>query len=186
MTPAAPSLPPVRRSITVPWTPEAAFRRFTDEIATWWPLATHSVAQERAETVRFESRVGGRICERASGGEEHVWGTITAWEPPRRVAFTWHPGRDPETAQTIEVRFAPLGSGTRLELTHAGWEALGEEAKGARRGYALGWAYVLRLWAGRSSSALVVTIDLLTWALGPLLRRRARRAAALAAGAAKG
>jgi hypothetical protein len=30
---------PVRKSITVPWQPEAAFRRFTAGMADWGPLS---------------------------------------------------------------------------------------------------------------------------------------------------
>lgn len=176
MAPAAPKpIPPLRRSITVPWSPEAAFRRFTAEIASWWPLKTHSVGQENAETVVFEGRVGGRVFEKTKGGGECTWGTITAWEPPRRLAFTWHPGKPPETSQDVEVRFVPEGSGTRLELTHTGWERLGKAAKGARRAYPLGWTYVLRLWADRARTPLVWSIKALMFLLGPLQRRAARK-----------
>ena len=99
------------------------------------------------ETIVFEGRVGGRIVERARDGTECVWGTVTAWEPPRRVAFTWHPGQAPETAQDVEVRFEAEGELTRVQLVHTGFERLGSEAKKARRGYPIGWAYVLGLYA---------------------------------------
>jgi uncharacterized protein YndB with AHSA1/START domain len=165
----------------VPWSSEEAFRRFTDGIASWWPLRTHSVGGGKAETVVFEGRVGGRIYERIRGGEESTWGTVTAWDPPRRVAFTWHPGRPTESAQDIEVRFLTEEKATRLELTHTGWERFGAMASRARRGYSLGWAYVLRVWAGRRSSPLVWGMDALLWVLGPLQRRAARRAEAVAA-----
>jgi hypothetical protein len=52
---------PVRKSITVPWKPAAAFRRFTDGIAEWWPLASHSVSESEEAGVTFEGRVGGRL-----------------------------------------------------------------------------------------------------------------------------
>ncbi len=183
-TPASRS--PLRRSIVVPWTPDHAFRRFTAEIASWWPLRSHSVGGDQAQTVVFENRVGGRIFERSRSGEESTWGTVLAWEPPGRVAFTWHPGRSMDTAQEIEVRFLPEGPGTRLELTHRNWERFGAMAGRARRGYALGWAYVLQLWAGRRSSPLVLGMDGLLWALGPLQRRLARRAEAALERTAKG
>jgi uncharacterized protein YndB with AHSA1/START domain len=169
------TLLPLRKAITVPWSPEAAFRRFTSEIARWWPLRTHSVGKERAETVVFGSAVGERIVERIRGGGESTWGTITAWQPPHRVAFTWHPGRSPDTAQEVELRFVPDGAGTRLELTHAGWERLGALAAKARRGYPIGWAYVLRLWAGRRRGPFVWGLEMLIWLLRPLTRRAARR-----------
>jgi hypothetical protein len=99
MTPSAPSpLSPIVKVLTVKATPDRAFRRFTEEMASGWPLRTHSAGGEAAETVVMEGRVGGRIVERIRGGRPCVWGTVTAWEPPRRVAFTWHPGRDSATA----------------------------------------------------------------------------------------
>jgi hypothetical protein len=183
--PARAPLPPVRRSVVVPWAPEQAFRRFTIEIASWWPLRSHSVGGDRAETVVFEDRIGGRIYERNRDGQDSTWGTVSAWDPPRRVAFTWHPGRPTDTAQRIEVRFLPEGTGTRLELTHDDWERYGAMAHRVRRGYSVGWAYVLRLWAGRRSSPLVWGMDGLMWALGPLQRRMARRAEAAAERAAE-
>lgn len=36
-----------------------------------------------------------RIVETRSGGRTDVWGTVTAWEPPRLVGFTWHPAGPP-------------------------------------------------------------------------------------------
>jgi Activator of Hsp90 ATPase homolog 1-like protein len=174
---AAPTIPPLAKSVTVPWTQEASFRRFTADIASWWPLRTHSVGEDRAETVVFEARPGGRIYEKIKGGSESTWGTVTAWEPPGRVAFSWHPGQDPSRAQEVEVRFVAVESGTRLELTHTGWEKLGEMARRARRAYPLGWAYVLRLWAGRKSSVLVKSVDALMWLLRPLQKRAARKLA---------
>lgn len=134
---------PLRKSVTVRWSLEAAFRRFTDEIATWWPRRTHSVGGEAAENVIFEPRVGGRIYEVMRGGRTAVWGTVLEFEPPRRVAFSWHPGREPETAQTVEVTFAAAGDGTLVELVHTGWEKLGEEALEMRERYDGGWTFVL-------------------------------------------
>jgi uncharacterized protein YndB with AHSA1/START domain len=118
-------------------------------MARWWPLQSHSVGEGASETVVMEGRVGGRIVERIRGGRESVWGTVTAWDPPRRVAFTWHPGAEPATAQDVEVRFTAEGDRTRVDLEHRGFERLGALARRARRGYPLGWAYVLGLYAGR-------------------------------------
>jgi hypothetical protein len=160
ITPLAPSIPPLHRTVLVPWSQEKAFRRFTAEIATWWPLRSHSVGEDNAVSVEFEPRVGGRLFERHRDGSEHEWGRVLAWQPPQMVRFTWHPGAAPETAQEVEVRFTPEGSGTRMELIHSHWERLGDKAKAARRGYPIGWAYVLSLYADRHGP-LVVTLDLI-------------------------
>lgn len=137
------TIPPVRKAVIVPWTPEEAFRRFTEGMSDWWPLGTHAVDPDRAETCVFEGRIGGRIYEARHDGSEADWGTVTAWEPPTRVAFTWHPGRDPSTAQEVEVVFTRAKNGSRVELIHRGWERYGSDAENVRDEYDSGWEYVL-------------------------------------------
>jgi hypothetical protein len=39
----------------------AHLRVFTEGINTWWPLKTHSIGEDRAESVRIEPRVGGLV-----------------------------------------------------------------------------------------------------------------------------
>jgi len=169
-------IPPLHRTITVSWAPEAAFRRFTEQIDTWWPIRSHSVEGARADRVVFEGSVGGRIYEVSRDGAQHAWGTVTAWEPPNRVAFTWHPGMKPETAQQIDVVFRAVSNGTKLELTHTGWERLGDLAKKARKGYPIGWSYVLLLYADRKSSPLVLALNGVMWVLRAVQRRGAKAA----------
>ena len=132
----------LRKSVTVALPPGDAFALYTERIATWWPLRTHSVTEEDAETVVFEPGVGGRIYERAKDGTEHLWGTVTVWEPPARVVYTWHPGRL-EPRQLVEMRFLSDGDGTRLEVVHTGWEELGDEARATYASYDFGWDFVL-------------------------------------------
>jgi uncharacterized protein YndB with AHSA1/START domain len=114
----------IEKSITVAAPVDRAFRVFTAELGSWWPLASKSVSQKDAETVIVEPRVGGRVVERARGGEEHLWGEVLVWEPSSRFAFSWHPGRAPETAQEVDVRFTAEGETTRVDLEHRGWESL--------------------------------------------------------------
>jgi uncharacterized protein YndB with AHSA1/START domain len=138
------SIAPVQKAVRVKGSVEAAFRLFTQGIGKWWPLATHSISEGDAVTCVMEGRVGGRLFERDRAGREHLWGTITAWEPPRRVAYTWHLHRAVDTAQQVEVRFTEAGGGmTLVELTHSGWEKLGEQAKTTRDNYNRGWEFVL-------------------------------------------
>jgi uncharacterized protein YndB with AHSA1/START domain len=137
----------IRKSITVGRPIEEAFALFTDGIAEWWPLEKYSIHEERAATVAFEGRVGGRLYEVSDEGEEGLWGRVTAWEPPHRLAYTWHPGRGEETAQEVEIRFIPDADGTRLELEHRGWERAPE----ARAGYDKGWDAVLERYAAAGS-----------------------------------
>lgn len=165
---------PVVRTVTAPWEPAEAFRRFTEGMASWWPLESHSVGGQAAETVVFDGREGGRIVERIAGGREAVWGTVEAWDPPRRTAFTWHPGHDPATAQQVEVAFTQAAGGTFVRLTHTGFEKLGPLARKARMGYPIGWAWMLGLYAGRRGPFMAI-ISGLTAVMMALNRRRASR-----------
>jgi len=50
--------------------------------------------KEAPDSCELEAKRGGRIYEKVSDGTEHDWGNILIREPPSRLAFTWHPGRD--------------------------------------------------------------------------------------------
>ena len=144
MTSPAEPLAPLIKTIGVPLAPTDAFDLFTNGLARWWPLATHSVGEAEAVDCAIEGRVGGRILERDGDGSEHVWGTVEDWESPHRLAFSWHPGRPADSAQKIDVRFdAAAHGGTTITLVHAGWDALGERAAAMRSGYDSGWDFVL-------------------------------------------
>jgi uncharacterized protein YndB with AHSA1/START domain len=155
------SIPPVERSISVDWDPSTAFRRFVLNFGKWWPWRTHSVGGERVKTIVFEPAVGGRIFEEHIDGRRFQWGQVLEWDPPSRVKFTFHAGRAPETAQEVEVRFIPEKQGTRVELVASNWEKWGPKATRARRGYDLGWAYILNLWAGRRTLRMRVVDGLM-------------------------
>jgi len=137
----------VEKSVTVSVPVRRAFEVFTAEIGTWWPLRTHAVDTERSETVVMEGRVGGRLFERTPTGEEHVWGTLVAWEPPNRIVYSWHPGRGEETAQEVEITFSPEAEGTRVDIRHYGWEKLGDRLEETIASYNEGWDKVIAVYA---------------------------------------
>src|SRR6185503_20128896 len=110
--PIQPYLEPVRKSVTVARTPAEAFEVFTAGFARWWPLRTHSIAQERARTCGIDAWVGGEVYEVDDAGVRCAWGRVLAWEPPHRLVLSWHPGMEPEVAQEVELRFTPRGRGT--------------------------------------------------------------------------
>lgn len=127
----------VRKTLDVNVPIERAFAVFTEKMAAWWP-ATHHIAKQAFAEIVVEHRSGGRWFERAADGSECEWGCVLAWEPPQRVAFSWHLQADwkfdsnPEKASEVEIRFFAEGGGkTRVELEHrglerhgAGWEQL--------------------------------------------------------------
>lgn len=122
--------------------PEAAFEAFTRRFGDWWPVATHSLSRQSAARCRLETRPGGVVDEYAPDGSHHVWGEVLAVEPGRRLRFSWHPGREPSSAQWIEVTFVAAAGGSRATLTHGGWEALGEIGPLLRQEYVPGWRQV--------------------------------------------
>jgi uncharacterized protein YndB with AHSA1/START domain len=94
-------------------------------------------------TVTFEPRVGGRIFERTPAGEEHDWGEILVWEPPRRLVYLWHLRFDRSDATEVEITFEPAGDATAVTIVHRGWERLGTAAEERRERNKRGWAGVL-------------------------------------------
>jgi uncharacterized protein YndB with AHSA1/START domain len=163
------SIPAIRRSVLVSWDPAAAYRRFTGEFPVWWPRGTHSIGGKKVKQIIFECRVGGRIVEELVDGRRYLWGTITAIDPPHRVAFTWHPSREKDVAQDVEVSFHPEGSGTRVDLVSTGWERLGARAHRERKGYSIGWGSVLDVYAGRTT-AVILLFGVISRALTLFLR----------------
>ena len=130
---------PVTKSIVVKRSPEEAFRVYTEGIASWWPLETHSPSG-KSETVVVEPREGGRLYERTTDGDEIEWGQVLVWDPPHRLVHSWHLGRD--VATDVELRFTPQGDDTLVELIHSGWERHGDYAADLRASYDSGWDFV--------------------------------------------
>jgi uncharacterized protein YndB with AHSA1/START domain len=134
---------PIELAFTVACAPTEAFGLWTQRTSLWWPK-THSVSGDPALQVVFEPRVGGQVLERTPAGEEHAWGTITAWEPPGRLAYRWHLRQDPSDATDVEITFAEAaGGGTLVRIVHGGWERLGERGPSLRDRNRAGWSGVL-------------------------------------------
>jgi uncharacterized protein YndB with AHSA1/START domain len=134
---------PVVRSVSVPLPVETAFHLFTENIQRWWPLTTHSVFGDEAQGCTLEGWVGGRFYETHHDGREAEWGRVLAWEPPHRLGFSFYPGRTPDSATNVEIILEREGNGTRLTLTHSGWERLDPEIQIIRERYGPGWEQVL-------------------------------------------
>lgn len=143
MTKSMTTLEPLVKAVTVPLGSEQAFDLFTTRIGEWWPLATHSVALDRAVSAHVETYVGGRLYEIAEDGTEHEWGRITEYVAGTSIAFSWYPGLDEGESTHVSVRFNAVADGTEVTVTHIGWEARGNQAAAMRTQYDTGWDYVL-------------------------------------------
>jgi len=134
-------VPPVVKSVTVPAAPARAFSLFVDDFARWWPLAQTHTGPDPVDCA-IEPRAGGRVFERAADGCETPWGTVLAYDPPHRLAFSWIVELSAEQEQLVEISFTAEGQATRVELTHSGWENLGAAAAGLRERYDRGWGRI--------------------------------------------
>lgn len=145
----------VRHSIVVDAPIEQAFRVFTEDFGRFKPPEHNLLGVEIAETV-FEARVGGHLYDRGVDGSECHWARILAFEPPRRVVFSWDIGptwqieTNPDHTSEVEVRFFDEeAKRTRVELEHRrldrhgnGWEGLREGIDGDQ-----GWPLYLQRFA---------------------------------------
>jgi uncharacterized protein YndB with AHSA1/START domain len=123
-------------------------------MADWWPFGSHSVFQGELARLDPPAGPGSRIVEHARDGRSQPWGEVLAWEPPRRVVFTFGAYAGWDALTEVEVTFAPEGDGTRVSLEHRGWERLGERGRTERPGYDHGWDEVfVRAYGGFAGSA---------------------------------
>jgi hypothetical protein len=150
--------PPVRQSTLVRAGAQHTFDTFIATIGAWWPVQPFSAGKDRVRDVTIERRQAGRVYETWDDGTEVDWGTLTAWEPPRRFVMTWN---GTPALTEVEFTFAALGPAlTRVAVEHRGWDALTDEQLaedcalpgGYRSGaYSEGWATILQRMADAMS-----------------------------------
>ena len=148
---------PVVRSITVNASAEHAFNVFTAGFDTWWPR-THHIGKSPMKKAVIEPFTGGRCYSEQADGTDCPWGTVTAWEPPRRLVFAWqitHEWRfEPDLTKSseVEVLFTPQSDGsTRVDLEHRHLGRMGAGAAAMRTAVSSdgGWGMLLELFARR-------------------------------------
>jgi uncharacterized protein YndB with AHSA1/START domain len=133
MTPAQTADVAVRKTILVNAPQAHAFAVFTEHLGDWWPLQSHHIGAQPAQTAIVEPRAGGRWFERAADGSECDWGRVLIWEPPHRLVLSWDIGADwkqsPALGTEVDVRFIPEGpETTRVELEHRRLERYADKA----------------------------------------------------------
>ena len=154
MAPEAAPAAAVKRTIHVNVPIEKAFKVFTERMGRWWP-ATHHVGGTPFKDILIEPRVGGRWYEINVEGAECIWGSVLAWEPPKRVVLSWHLQPDwsfnGDMARASEVALEFLAEGlesTRVEFEHRRLEKHGEGWTKMREqvGAPGGWPAILSLY----------------------------------------
>jgi uncharacterized protein YndB with AHSA1/START domain len=141
--------------VTVPASPDEAFRLFTADIGLWWRRETpYWNDRDRGVSIRIEPGVGGRFIEvyDVQTGSGMEIGRVTAWEPGRRLALTWTQAGWPQGASTqLEVTFEPARGGALVRLEHTGFERV-PGAGEFIAGYDAGWKEVLGWFAEHAGS----------------------------------
>lgn len=137
---------PITKTLTVPLTATEAFELFTRDIDTWWPKASHSVTGEKAK-IKFPTHKDGEITETGDKGDISVWGKVIAYDPGKYLAFSWFPGKTEKEATIVTVTFTQTADGTRCDLTHGGFDILGDTADAVSTSYLQGWDMVLGCYA---------------------------------------
>ena len=106
----------IRNSVDVAMAPAAAYQRFARPAAWWSPSHTYS---GDASNLSMELKPGGCFCEKlAGGGVEHL--RVSHANAGKRLILTG--GLGPllfeAVGGTMDVRFAPAGTGTRVTLEY--------------------------------------------------------------------
>jgi uncharacterized protein YndB with AHSA1/START domain len=158
-------------SLQIAVTPAVAFEVFTEELDAWWQRGPrYRFVPPYAGMLRLEPGVGGRLLHlpEADGGDPFVVGRVQVWEPPARLAFSWRlPNFAPHETTEVDIRFDPVDEGTRVTLTHRGWDGVPDDhpARHAHRGRAFvlfkghWWAEVLGA-AKRHAEAVRDEVDM--------------------------
>jgi len=147
---------PVRKSIVVNAPQTHAFEVFTARFGSWWPKS-HHIAKAEMQNVSIEPRKGGRWYETGVDGSECQWGKVLEWEPPSRLALSWHLNSkfelDEAVDSVVEIQFISDGANTtRVELTHRICAADAEEIRAAVDS-PQGWSGLLTLYAEATGGA---------------------------------
>jgi uncharacterized protein YndB with AHSA1/START domain len=135
-------VPPVVKTATVICPPARGFALFAEDFGRWWPLGREPILGPTRSIVQ-SNRVSAGACSNAPAmGAKPPGGRFWRTSRDTGLAFSWVVELSADQEQLVEIRFTPEGSGTRVELTHSGWEKLGEAAANLRQRYDRGWATV--------------------------------------------
>jgi uncharacterized protein YndB with AHSA1/START domain len=148
----------LRKVAMVQAPPAVAWRVFTEQMGTWWPLAVYKIGKANAVDAVMEPRVGGRWYECGDDGSTCDWGRVLLWEPPSRLVLSWDVNADwqydPDLKTEIEVRFIAEGeSATRVELEHRKLDRYGARRDEMRRIFDTegDWGRLLAMFAARAA-----------------------------------
>ena len=119
------SLDPIVAEVTVPVEPREAFVGFTAQMGEWWdPMLSPDPPTFTGIAIDPEGEVAT-----VHGKEQYVWGRVTSWDPIGHYRQDFWLGHAEEEPTTLEVEFLEDGTGTRVRLTHSGWNEGSEQIR---------------------------------------------------------
>lgn len=131
-------LSPIEHEYALACSPERAFATFTERIGEWWP-ADYSPDPDALENTVIEPGAGGRVYFLVDRMGLVQWGTVTAWEPGKHVAFTSTLAQARDFPSEIDAGFEATADGCVLHFRHGGWN----EGNGADRRKFSDWRLIL-------------------------------------------
>jgi len=121
---------------------ERVFKALTDgsELVKWWGAPD----QYFLDSWQGDLKVGGswRSAGKGKDGKDFtVFGEYLEIDPPRKVVFSWVAEWDAGNRTIVTYRLDEIDGGTRLTLTHKGFEDRAEACSGHGAGWqrVLGW-----------------------------------------------
>jgi uncharacterized protein YndB with AHSA1/START domain len=127
----------VTGTIEINAAPHAVFRSLNDstELGEWWGCETFRTHWN------MDCRPGGTWSAYSTGeNPENVHGQYLIANAPNLVEFTWHPSWE-DFSTKVGYQLESIPTGTRLTVTHTGFEGQAEACEKARAAWQriLGW-----------------------------------------------
>jgi Activator of Hsp90 ATPase homolog 1-like protein len=114
------NLDPIVHEYDLRCSAEQAFDVYAYRIAEWWH-PDYTANPETLESVIIEPRVGGRVLATRTVEGDFTWGSVTVWEPARRLVYTSTLAQSSAHPSEINVRFHPHEDGCQVHFEHGGW-----------------------------------------------------------------
>lgn len=116
-----------------------AYLGTAEQLSRWW-------CPPPSVRLAFEPRAGGRFEEHYDDGRfaYHVEGTVTVYEPPRRLAIRRLTPGSPAPSDVIELTLIEEGSRTRVVLEHCFEDLPVDRRKDMEDYFADAWSEALR------------------------------------------
>ena len=119
---------PITFDYTLRCSADDAFGAYTERISEWWHPG-YTANADTLQAVTIEPSVGGRVYATHSDMGEHEWGEVTAWEPGRRLTYSFTLAQDPQHPTKVDVAFVPSEAGCTVQFAHSGWSDINRSAR---------------------------------------------------------